>query len=137
FVVLDSMPLTPNGKLNRRALPEPDFTTATSADYQPPRTEIEHTIAAAWADVLGVDRVGVHDNFFELGGDSLLSIRVVSRVRAALGVNISPRALFTAPTVAGVAATLGTETSGVDSAGIVSVPRDGELPLSFAQQRLW
>src|SRR5439155_26154241 len=79
---------------------------APAADgYVAPRTEVERIVAAAWAEALGADRIGVEDNFFERGGDSILSIRVVSRLRAELGVELSPRALFATPTVAGLAAT--------------------------------
>ncbi|HEU0088064.1 MAG TPA: amino acid adenylation domain-containing protein [Pseudonocardiaceae bacterium] len=139
FVGLDRLPLTPNGKLDRRALPAPDFDAVTRPGYLPPRTEVERVVAQVWAEVLGVQRVGVEDNFFELGGDSILSIRVISRVRAALGVEVSPRALFTHPTVAGLATAI-TSDAGSDAGTLSSipvVPRDGALPLSFAQQRLW
>ncbi|MCA1682167.1 MAG: condensation domain-containing protein, partial [Actinobacteria bacterium] len=138
-VVLDAWPRTPSGKLDRKALPAPEVDVSRSG-YVAPRTEVERVVAQAWAEVLEVERVGVEDNFFELGGDSILSIRVISRVRAALEVNVSPRALFTHPTVAGLAAAIGAQ-AGTGDAGALSViplvPRDGDLPLSFAQQRLW
>ncbi|HEX9314785.1 MAG TPA: amino acid adenylation domain-containing protein, partial [Actinomycetota bacterium] len=139
FVTLDALPLTPHGKLDRKALPAPDF-SAGQTRYVAPRTEAEAMVAAIWAEVLGVDRVGVEDNFFELGGDSILSIRVISRLRAAFSVEISPRVLFTAPTVAGLAAALpaGAVADGSGEAMTIPVvPREGPLPLSFAQQRLW
>ena len=82
FITLDALPLTPSGKLDRRALPAPGRDPAT-AGYAPPRTPAEKAIAAIWADVLGIARVGIHDNFFELGGDSILSIQIVSRARRA------------------------------------------------------
>jgi amino acid adenylation domain-containing protein/non-ribosomal peptide synthase protein (TIGR01720 family) len=132
FVTLDALPLTPAGKLDRRALPAPEY--ETGAGYAEPRTAAERELAAIWAEVLGLGRVGRHDSFFELGGDSILSIQVVSRARAALGVDISPRALFTTPTIAGLAGTLPTAEA---HAGIPVAARDVTLPLSFAQQRLW
>ncbi|WP_436498500.1 non-ribosomal peptide synthase/polyketide synthase [Actinokineospora sp. HUAS TT18] len=129
FVTLDALPLSSSGKLDRRALPAPDFTA--TATFVAPRTEAERTVAAAWADVLGVPRVGVEDNFFALGGDSILSIGVVSRLRAAFGVQLSPRALFDHPTVSALARAIpGGDTS--------VIPRhDGPAPRSFAQDRLW
>ncbi|WP_030020753.1 condensation domain-containing protein, partial [Streptomyces monomycini] len=140
FVTLDRLPLTPAGKLDRRALPAPDWDAQTTA-HVAPRTPLESTIARIWADVLGVRRVGVEDDFFALGGDSILSMRIVSRVRAELGVPVPPRALFGAPTVAGLAATLdaadGEDAGETAHAPIPATPREGALPLSYAQQRLW
>jgi amino acid adenylation domain-containing protein/non-ribosomal peptide synthase protein (TIGR01720 family) len=141
FVTLASLPLTTNGKLDRRALPAPERDGAASAGYQEPRAGAEQVIAGIWAEVLGADRVGAHDNFFELGGDSILSIQVTARLRAAFGVQLSPRALFTHPTVARLAAQLPLardEDAAADSGAIPVLPRDGRwYPLSFAQQRLW
>jgi amino acid adenylation domain-containing protein len=134
FVVLDALPLTSSGKLDRRALPAPEAPAADT--YLAPRNDTERIVAGTWADVLGVDRVGVEDNFFALGGDSILSMRVISRLRDALAVDLSPRAVFSNPTVAGLAAAL-PAASDADPGAIVAVPRDRELPVSFAQQRLW
>ncbi|MGH3988240.1 MAG: condensation domain-containing protein, partial [Pseudonocardiaceae bacterium] len=105
FVSLDALPLTRNGKLDRKALPAPASGVARSAGYLAPRTEPEAVLAGIWAEVLRVDRVGVDDNFFELGGDSILSIQVVSRARQA-GLGVMPRDVFTHPTVAGMAASV-------------------------------
>ncbi|NKE63606.1 AMP-binding protein, partial [Lentzea sp. PSKA42] len=89
FVALDRLPLTPNGKVDRRGLPDPEPETVGEA-YVAPRTAVEETLAAVWSGVLGVERVGVHDNFFELGGDSILSLQIVARARAAgLGIDVA------------------------------------------------
>ncbi|HEV2782817.1 MAG TPA: non-ribosomal peptide synthase/polyketide synthase [Actinophytocola sp.] len=138
FVVLDGFPLTPNGKLDRKALPAPEGRAAAAgAGYVAPRTRVERIVAEIWAEVLGVDQVGVEDNFFALGGDSILSIRVTSRLRAALAADLSPRAVFSHPTVAAFAAALPGADNATPVAAIPTVPRDGALPLSFGQQRLW
>ncbi|MFD3743313.1 non-ribosomal peptide synthase/polyketide synthase [Nocardia sp. NPDC058633] len=100
-MVIDALPLTTNGKLDRAALPDPEFTA--SARYRAPRTDREQILAAVFADVLGLDRVGVDDSFFELGGDSIRSIQLVSRAREA-GLEISPREVFEHRTAAGLAA---------------------------------
>ncbi|MFD5753643.1 amino acid adenylation domain-containing protein, partial [Streptomyces sp. NPDC127033] len=138
FVVLGALPLTVNGKVDRRALPEPVFEAGD--EYVAPRTETERALAAVWAEVLGVERVGVEDDFFELGGDSISSLKVVSRIRAALGAGLSPRALFDHPTVARLAEEITTRDDAADTAvgsAIEPAARDGYLPLSFAQERLW
>ncbi|MGH3657221.1 MAG: non-ribosomal peptide synthetase, partial [Micromonosporaceae bacterium] len=106
FVMLDELPLNANGKLDRRALPAPDASATLATGYVAPRTDTEQTLAEIWAQVLGVERVGIADNFFELGGDSILSIRVASRLRAAFGVEVSPRAMFTHSTIAELAAAI-------------------------------
>ncbi|MGH3933513.1 MAG: amino acid adenylation domain-containing protein, partial [Pseudonocardiaceae bacterium] len=136
FVVLDALPLNPNGKLDRRALPAPEGDGGSRAGYVAPRTEVEVVVAGVWGEVLGVERVGAQDNFFELGGDSILSIRVASRLRAVFGVDLSPRAVFTHSTVAELAGAIPAE-SVTEVPVIPVVSRDGELVLSFAQQRLW
>ncbi|MEU8697757.1 amino acid adenylation domain-containing protein [Streptomyces sp. NPDC048680] len=138
FVPLDRIPLTPNGKTDRRALPAPaSDRSELGAAYTAPRTETERTVAAVWAQVLGIDTVGVDDDFFALGGHSLLATQVVSRLRRRLGVDIPVRTLFSAPTPALLAAAVA-DLDDVGISRIPAVPRDGNpLPLSFAQQRLW
>ncbi|MGH3613894.1 MAG: amino acid adenylation domain-containing protein, partial [Pseudonocardia sp.] len=136
FVTLGELPRNANGKLDRKALPAPDQAAQPAARYAAPRTPAEHTLTQIWAQVLGADRVGIHDNFFELGGDSILSIQVMSRVRVAFGAELSPRVLFVDPTVAGLAVAVA-ESVVSDSGPIAVADRVGELPLSFAQQRLW
>ncbi|HZS21710.1 MAG TPA: amino acid adenylation domain-containing protein, partial [Pseudonocardiaceae bacterium] len=136
FVTLDELPLNQNRKLDRKALPTPDQPAAPIAQYIAPRTDTERIVAGIWEQVLGVDRVGVGDNFFELGGDSVLSIQVVSRIRLACGIELSPRALFTNPTAAELAVAIA-ESAHSALPAIPVAERVGELPLSFAQQRLW
>ena len=138
LVVLDRFPLTPNGKVDRKALPVPEMEEDASA-YVAPRTPVEELVAEVWAEVLGVERVGVEESFFALGGHSLLATRVISRLRTALGVELPLRALFEEPTVAGLAARAEAALRGGAAAAppLVPVPRTGPLPLSFAQQRLW
>ncbi|SDM57636.1 non-ribosomal peptide synthetase [Allokutzneria albata] len=136
FVPMDALPLTPNGKIDRRALPAPDGYLDSGTTYVAPSSRAESVLADIWAEVLGVPRVGVRDNFFDLGGDSILSIQVISRIRSALAVDISPRALFTTPTVEGLAAAL-EDTPGTAEQRIPRVEHGQDIPLSFAQQRLW
>jgi len=104
FVLLDALPLSRNGKIDRRALPVPDRERPTlDRAFIAPRNPLEETLANIWIEVLGVERVGVHDNFFELGGHSLLATQVNSRVRDALDVELPLRLLFEAPTIADLA----------------------------------
>ncbi|MGW1606234.1 amino acid adenylation domain-containing protein, partial [Streptomyces eurythermus] len=106
FVTVPELPLTANGKVDRRRLPAPDWSAGAERTHRAPRTDTERTLADIWTELLGVERVGVDDNFFMLGGDSILSIQVVSRARAA-GLTLTPRDLFRHPTVAGLAAAVG------------------------------
>jgi pristinamycin I synthase-3/4 len=139
WIELDALPLTPSGKVDRRALPEPDV-APTDAAREAPRTPTEEVLAAVFAEVLGVEAVGRDDGFFDLGGHSLLAAQVTSRVRAALQVDLPLREVFEAPSVAALAERVDAarrRLGGVPDAPIARVDRAGELPLSFAQERLW
>ncbi|MGH3875116.1 MAG: amino acid adenylation domain-containing protein [Pseudonocardiaceae bacterium] len=136
FVLLDEFPLTAHGKLDRRALPAPPTDRDTSAGWVAPRTGTERILAQIWADVLGVDTVGTADDFFALGGDSILAIRVLSRIRVVLGVDLPVRALFDTATVAGLAELVAAGQT-CPTVPIPRVSREHALPLSPAQQRLW
>jgi amino acid adenylation domain-containing protein len=137
FVVLDRLPLNANGKVDRAALPAPGPAVAPSGRV-PPRTPAEALVADIFEQVLGT-RPGVHDNFFDLGGHSLRATQVVSRVREAFGAEVPLRALFEAPTVAEMAARAVAARAGgaTEAPPLVPQPRDGDIPLSFAQQRFW
>ncbi|HEX7241408.1 MAG TPA: amino acid adenylation domain-containing protein, partial [Longimicrobiaceae bacterium] len=141
FVVLESLPVTPNGKVDRAALPTPDPAGARRGAYVAPRTPAEERMAGIWAEVLGLEQVGVEDNFFELGGHSLLATQVISRVREAFRTELPLRGLFEAPTVAElsrrVEALLADAAPDAGGPPLVRVFREEALPLSFAQQRLW
>ena len=136
FVKLAALPLTANGKVDRKALPAPDLAALFTREYAAPEGEVENALAQIWADVLQVERVGRQDHFFELGGHSLLAMRMVSQVRQRLGVELALSDLFANAELAAVAAVL-SAAGRCAQPQIVPVPRDGALPLSFAQQRLW
>ncbi|MFF2900130.1 amino acid adenylation domain-containing protein [Streptomyces sp. NPDC057966] len=138
YVVLERLPLTPNGKVDRRALPAPEgHRPDVSAAFAAPRTPTQRTVTGIWAELLGIDDVGADDDFFELGGHSLLAVRIASRLRRDLGVDVPYRTLFDAPTPA----LLATAVDALDPGTCAAIPRAdrsaGALPLSFAQQRLW
>jgi amino acid adenylation domain-containing protein len=141
FIFLDALPLTSNGKIDRRALARTGMAWEGAAGaYLPPRTPTEEVLVSIWMAILGLQRVGASDNFFELGGHSLLATQVVSRLRTTLGVELPLRRLFEVPTVAGLAALVDAErhaSDGTQAPPLLPASREGDLPLSFAQQRLW
>ncbi|OLL16865.1 non-ribosomal peptide synthetase [Rhodococcus sp. M8] len=134
FVVIDAIPLTVNGKLDRRALPEPVFETRV---FRAPSTPVEEIVAGTFAEVLGVERVGADDDFFELGGNSLIATQVVSRLGAALDTQVPVRTLFEASTVAALAARVEQDATGGGRVPLTARTRPERIPLSPAQQRMW
>ena len=139
FGILERIPITPNGKVNRRALPAPVYARDETRVHVEPRTLTEEQLAAIWVDVLQVPRVGMYDDFFELGGHSLLATQVVSRIREWAGVEVPLRMMFEASTIDGLAPRIERIKAGQseEKTPILRTRRDQPLPLSFAQQRLW
>ena len=142
FVTLEAMPLTPNGKLDRKALPAPavdDDREPDGADFVPPRGPVEEAMAEAWAELLG-GPVGAHDNFFDLGGHSLMALQLLARARQLFDVEVPLKDFIDEPTLARLAHLV--ERALADGRGTQAPPiqradRSGPLPASFAQQRLW
>jgi amino acid adenylation domain-containing protein len=136
FVALDVLPLTTNGKVDRKALPAPDYGSG-AAEYVAPRGAVEERLAEIFRDVLRLERVGIHDDFFALGGHSLRATQVAARLRATLSVEITVRAIFEAPNVAALAKVVRALTASAGLEPIVRVERGKPSPASFAQARLW
>ncbi|WP_338270554.1 amino acid adenylation domain-containing protein [Corallococcus caeni] len=135
---LDAFPLTPNGKLDRRALPAPDARPSLDTGFVAPQSALEVQLASAWQAVLRLDKVGVHDNFFDLGGNSLLATQVVSRLRDRFAISVPLQAFFQAPSISRLTRHLQAHAPEAQSLQPSFKPRpDGPLPLSFAQERLW
>ncbi|MGZ5050157.1 MAG: amino acid adenylation domain-containing protein [Methylobacter sp.] len=129
FVLLDSLPLSANGKLDRERLPQPDIGAMSAQNYREPQTPVERVLADIWRDLLAVERVGRHDNFFELGGDSILTIQVVSRARQA-EILITPKQLFQNQTLSALALAAGQ----VQQLSVEQGPVTGDVPLTPIQQ---
>ncbi len=137
WMPLEKMPRTPNDKIDRKALPEPDLEEiARSAAYAPPNTPLEKQLVALWQELLQVEQIGIHDNFFSLGGHSLLAMQLISALRQQLDKDVPLRLLFDAPTIAELAHDLH-RLEGQVMEHIPVRPFTNNLPLSFAQQRLW
>ncbi|WP_426109355.1 amino acid adenylation domain-containing protein [Pseudomonas sp. TWR1-1-4] len=138
LIFLERMPLNPNGKLDRQALPKPDASQSQQV-WVAPVTELEQQVAAVWADILGAERVGLTDHFFEMGGHSLLAMQVVSRLRHALGREVPLKLMFEQPRLEGFAATLHAleAPEGEQAPPLLAVGREHPLPLSYAQERQW
>ena len=130
---MEALPLTVNGKLDTRALPAPEYTDGDR--YRAPANAVEEILAGIYAQVLGLDRVGVDDSFFDLGGDSLSAMRVIAAINTGLDAGLAVRAVFEAPTVAQLAPRIGEDAGRREP--LVAVERPAVVPLSFAQQRLW
>jgi amino acid adenylation domain-containing protein len=138
YVEMAELPRTISGKVDRRALPE--VGAGGGAEYVAARTPVEGMLVGSWEQLLGRERVGIEDNFFRMGGHSLLATQVMSRVRESFGVEVGLRVLFEHPTVRGLGAVIEEKLRGAEelpAPAIMKVARDGEIPLSFAQQRLW
>ncbi|MFD6454521.1 amino acid adenylation domain-containing protein, partial [Nocardia sp. NPDC060220] len=133
-VVLDRIPLSAAGKIDRTALPAPEFVTRT---YRAPAAGLERTVAEAFAEVLGAERVGADDSFFDLGGNSLLATRLTARIGAALDIRVPVRVLFAAPTVAECAHEIAGLARAARRPALRARPRPDHIPLSPAQQRMW
>ncbi|HEU0301713.1 MAG TPA: amino acid adenylation domain-containing protein, partial [Longimicrobium sp.] len=136
YVRLQALPLTANRKVDRRALPAPDMAAGAAQAYEAPMTDVEVALAEIWSELLGVERVGRSDHFFELGGHSLRAVQLLSRVREALAVEVALGDVFARPVLADFARGLAAAAH-AELPPIAPVERGGDLPLSFAQQRLW
>ncbi len=139
FVFLDAMPLTPNGKVNRRALLKPDISSIQlGTNLVPPSNPTEEVVANIWSDILGTEKLGIHDNFFELGGHSLLATRIISRLNQSFSTDLSLQHIFESPTIAGMAGVLTTMSRKTQKYQAIS-PREnrGTAPLSFFQDNLY
>ncbi|MBW8833545.1 MAG: AMP-binding protein, partial [Burkholderiales bacterium] len=136
FVTLDALPLMPNGKLDRKALPAPDLAAFAARHYKAPEGPLEIALAQIWADLLHVERVGRHDSFFDLGGHSLLAVQALSRIEQRLGLRIALRELFEHASLQALALHLQAADS-VAWAPMEPADRTGPLALSWSQQRLW
>ncbi|HKV08246.1 MAG TPA: non-ribosomal peptide synthase/polyketide synthase, partial [Thermoanaerobaculia bacterium] len=137
FAVLEAFPLTPNGKVDRRALPAPELEERAAEGLAAPRTPAEELLAGVWSDLLGAGPVGVDQDFFALGGHSLLATRLVSRIRDLFGVELPLRALFEAPTIAALAARIAAEEKGPEAPPVLPRRPGERLLLSSGQERLW
>jgi amino acid adenylation domain-containing protein len=138
IIALDAFPLLPNGKVDRSMLPSPDdHDRDGDMEHVPPRTETEQAVAGIMGELTGADRVGAEDDFFALGGHSLLAIRLIHRLRRGFGLELTVDTLFEGRTVERIAALIDAGTAPAGGPDIVPVPRDGALPTSFGQQRLW
>ncbi|MEH2037877.1 amino acid adenylation domain-containing protein [Nostoc sp.] len=140
FITLEALPLTPNGKVDRRSLSASSLQVESEETFVAPSTPIEEMLAGIWAEVLALEKVGIHDNFFELGGHSLVATRVISQIQKVFEIKLPLHRLFEKPTVAKLATEIEKASRAdlvFEAATIERISRSHELPLSFAQQRLW
>ncbi|MFX0577213.1 amino acid adenylation domain-containing protein [Nocardia nepalensis] len=137
LMILDELPLSANGKIDRKALPEPTVARPVGLVTAEPRTEVERVLAGIFDEVLGTDGIGVDDGFFDLGGNSLVAARAVARINATLGAGLTIRDLFEASTIAALSERFATHNPDTSSPKLVPAERPQRIPLSLAQQRLW
>ena len=137
WTAIDSLPLTANGKLDTKALPDPDASTLLTDSYEPPRNELETTLASLWQDLLGIDRIGIHDNFFTLGGHSLLAMQAVAMIRSTLNLELLIRDIFEYPVISQLSVRLQEQRQDLRLPPLLAEQRPDQLPLSFSQERLW
>ena len=140
YVEMEELPRTISGKVDRRRLPRPGERRAGMEEYEAASREVEERLVGMWEELLGVERIGIRDNFFRIGGHSLMATQVVSRIREEYGVEIELREMFEGPTVAGLGERIEEAQragEGLEAPTIGRASRDQEIPLSFAQQRLW
>ncbi|WP_148639250.1 non-ribosomal peptide synthetase, partial [Aquimarina longa] len=137
WVTLEAMPLTSNGKIDKKELPEPDLSSLSTQEYIAPRNETELQLSIIWQELLGLDQVGVYDDFFELGGHSLLATRLVSMIRKELGIEVSIRSIFMYSKLEELSTHISTVSDTTLLPAIVAQDRPDRIPLSFSQERLW
>ncbi len=139
FVIMETWPLTPNGKIDRKALPKPQLNDGIVAEYLPPRTLTEQTLSEQWREILNREQISIDANFFEMGGHSLLATQVMSKIRQQFGVELSLKTLFESATIAELAKVIEQPVSSEKTVmtAITPAKRDQAIPLSFAQERLW
>lgn len=137
WVELESVPLTPNGKVDKKSLPEPAANEPLGDKYTAPQNELEVKLTQIWQELLHIPRIGIHDNFFELGGNSLLVMRLGSSIRRQLEMELAIKSLFAHPTIAELAAHLGNQSKELLLPVVDVLPRPERIPLSFSQERLW
>jgi amino acid adenylation domain-containing protein len=137
FVSLEKIPLSPNGKIDKKALPEPEGNIEATHKYVAPRTETERKLVAIWTKVLGVKKVGIHDNFFELGGHSLLATQLISKIRTDFNIELPLKTIFKKSEIFSFSKIIENTKSESKIPKITSASRNTDLPLSFAQERLW
>ncbi len=137
WVSMDNFPISPNGKIDKRALPDPDLNTATRQAYIAPQTELEVELALIFQELLSIEKVGIQDNFFELGGHSLLAMRAVSAIRRKVHKELTVKDLFEKPTIAALHHFIKSKSNGIVLPVIQAGLRPSSIPLSFSQERLW
>ena len=143
YMMLEEFPLTPNRKIDRKALPNPEkIHIQEQRDFVAPRNPVEEILVNIWSEILGVEKISVDDNFFEIGGHSLLATRAISQIREIFAVELPLRKLFETPTIAGIAETIATNKSNINKSQLTQtkiekIEHQDKLPISFAQQRQW